>query len=289
MLCNICYPSKNVFPFEYELLTKEEIMNHKYIEHVYCTFCNKWYFNTDDCKSHCIMKHFQCPLCIYKYFISYADLLKHYKESHYVCSERECEKSDYIFKSREELTAHYKNFHYLNLKPEPPIERKETVKYMNPTHKERLTLKEIKKKIAKIKFTIPKKEFLKKIENNPSNENTKKIEEKRIEYLKNMLLKEGKEYLNIFLDFNSKKISELEFIKQIFTLSNGKDITNLMTPIFKILKNKSLEDNFNKFNKERKFPAFKKTISVTTKEPIKNKPEDTSYKFCVIDFTKDKK
>lgn len=295
ILCSVCYPAKSTFPFEYQLYTEKTILRHKHLEHVFCSFCNKWFYNTDECKSHCIKIHFQCSLCMHKYFNSYNELLIHYSEFHYACQEKECRKSDCVFKDYSELSDHYRDIHYKNVKYQAKIERKESVKFMDPTYKERISVKELESKIAKLNLTPKRKKPISFITKLPKEKEIKpfiipesNFEDQKLDYIKSLLAKKSEECLDCFIKYYLKKITALQFLEEMYEEIKTKDFFTLLSSVYKITKDKILEGEFIKFKKEKEFPSFKKNHLPQKERNEVHKKEQPrkEFKFCVIDKNK---
>lgn len=95
--------------------------NIKISRHHLCQFCDIWFYDLDQLYTHCKLSHLYCPVCEetnFSFYINYTELEKHFKNSHFVCHQKDCSADQYtnVFKTHNELAAHLKAQHNITLK-----------------------------------------------------------------------------------------------------------------------------------------------------------------------------
>ncbi|KAM0673430.1 hypothetical protein GVAV_003123 [Gurleya vavrai] len=107
ILCGECIHNKAEFPSEYTLYTAENISQHlklgtddenkrSFYGHIYCTFCQRYFYSADVCVKHCRTQHCICTICEsmnqrHNYLKNMDELKIHAKEMHYMCEIKGCE------------------------------------------------------------------------------------------------------------------------------------------------------------------------------------------------------
>ena len=133
MMCDLCTRNKKVFTHEHELFTVQELRKHEkfgddnpgaidqsgFRGHPECGFCRQRFYGDDELYTHCRDKHERCHICDRRnagrqqqYYVDYNSLEKHFREDHFLCSDREClEKKFVVFESEIDLKAHQLEAH----------------------------------------------------------------------------------------------------------------------------------------------------------------------------------
>ncbi|KAI5286541.1 hypothetical protein KEM54_006693, partial [Ascosphaera aggregata] len=127
-MCELCTKHKKVFTHEHELFTVNQLRKHeKYGDHVpgsadqsgfkghpECGFCRIRFYGDDELYAHCRDRHERCHICDRRsngcnpqYYVNYDALEEHFKQSHYLCLDKEClEKKFVVFENQMDLKAH---------------------------------------------------------------------------------------------------------------------------------------------------------------------------------------
>lgn len=133
ILCDLCTRNKKVFTHEHELFTVAELRKHEkfgddnpgavdqsgFKGHPECGFCRQRFYGDDELYTHCREKHERCHICDRRnpgrqqqYFADYNSLELHFRNDHFLCSDREClEKKFVVFESQIDLKAHQLDVH----------------------------------------------------------------------------------------------------------------------------------------------------------------------------------
>lgn len=133
IMCDLCTRNKKVFTHEHELFNVQELRNHEkfgddnpgaidqsgFRGHPECGFCRRRFYGDDELYTHCRDKHERCHICDRRnagrqqqYYVDYNSLEKHFRDDHFLCSDREClEKKFVVFESEIDLKAHQLEAH----------------------------------------------------------------------------------------------------------------------------------------------------------------------------------
>lgn len=133
VMCDLCTRNKKVFTHEHELFTMQELRKHEkfgddnpgavdqsgFKGHPECGFCRQRFYGDDELYSHCRFEHEKCHLCDrrshgreQRYYVNYNSLEDHFRQDHYLCSDKEClEKKFVVFESEIDLKAHQLEVH----------------------------------------------------------------------------------------------------------------------------------------------------------------------------------
>ncbi|CAK7245118.1 MAG: hypothetical protein STHCBS139747_006687 [Sporothrix thermara] len=131
-MCDLCTRHKKVFTHEHELFTDKALEKHMrhgddkpgavdqtgFRGHPLCGFCGERFYDDDKLYEHCRNKHERCFICDRRdsrqphYYRNYNELEKHFRNDHYICSDREClEKKFVVFEAELDLKAHQLSEH----------------------------------------------------------------------------------------------------------------------------------------------------------------------------------
>lgn len=128
-ICDLCSRHKKIFTHEHELYTDAALTKHMrkgddnpgaidqsgFKGHPICTFCNERFYGEDELYNHCRTKHEKCGVCETArvgdrqpvYYPDFDALSKHYRQEHWLCTEREClDNKHIVFGSELDLKAH---------------------------------------------------------------------------------------------------------------------------------------------------------------------------------------
>lgn len=133
MMCDLCTRNKKVFTHEHELFTVQELRKHEkfgddnpgatdqsgFRGHPECGFCRQRFYGDDELYTHCRDKHERCHICDRRnagrqqqYYVDYSSLEKHFRDDHFLCSDRDClEKKFVVFESEIDHKAHQLEIH----------------------------------------------------------------------------------------------------------------------------------------------------------------------------------
>ncbi|TGZ79560.1 hypothetical protein EX30DRAFT_308693 [Ascodesmis nigricans] len=133
VMCDLCTRHKKVFTHEHTLFTKAQLHKHErkgddnpgsetqsgFKGHPECRFCTKRFYSNDELYEHCRHNHERCFICDRRnvgqqpsYYIDYPALERHFKNSHFMCQDREClEKKFVVFEHEVDLKAHMLEAH----------------------------------------------------------------------------------------------------------------------------------------------------------------------------------
>ncbi|KAL3319677.1 hypothetical protein Ciccas_001645 [Cichlidogyrus casuarinus] len=115
--CDLCIKHARLLPSEFLPMTKEDLAKHLFYDskkktgHPPCNFCNRErFYEFEDLIRHIKETHFMCDICSYsglfEVFRQQSELFEHYESSHFVCDV--CKKEDVVsyFESSDELGLH---------------------------------------------------------------------------------------------------------------------------------------------------------------------------------------
>ncbi|MCJ1251627.1 hypothetical protein MMC30_008862 [Trapelia coarctata] len=133
MMCDLCTRNKKVFTHEHELFMAQELRKHEkfgddnpgaidqsgFRGHPECGFCRQRFYGDDELYTHCRDKHERCHICDRRnagrqqqYYVDYDSLEKHFRDDHFLCSDRDClDKKFVVFESEIDLKAHQLETH----------------------------------------------------------------------------------------------------------------------------------------------------------------------------------
>ncbi|KAL6121099.1 hypothetical protein NUSPORA_02038 [Nucleospora cyclopteri] len=117
-ICEVCLFRKFSFWDEIKLYDSyEEFKRHRKRNHIFCPFCEKFYFDLAEIRTHCRNEHQICTICDvmgkkHQYFRNYDDLERHFRSEHYCCTDSLCIKNHcFAFAFKSEIWGHYKEAH----------------------------------------------------------------------------------------------------------------------------------------------------------------------------------
>ncbi|KAI8796844.1 zinc finger protein 598 [Biomphalaria glabrata] len=130
--CDLCVTHLKIFPYQRKFYTRQTLAIHRrvgdeddksYKGHPLCEFCDTRYNDKDELWKHLRKDHFFCHFCDQRgsneFYDQYPDLVKHFSESHFLCSEDECASSStrftHAFASEIDLKAHKASVHSKNM------------------------------------------------------------------------------------------------------------------------------------------------------------------------------
>ncbi|KAL2163573.1 hypothetical protein VTH06DRAFT_5631 [Thermothelomyces fergusii] len=125
-MCDLCTRHKKVFAHEHDIFTDKQLTEHMrrgddkpgvpdktgFRGHPMCGFCRERFYDGDKLYEHCRNKHERCFICDRhspqpQYYLDYNELEKHFREAHFLCSDRGClEKKFVVFETELDLKAH---------------------------------------------------------------------------------------------------------------------------------------------------------------------------------------
>ena len=124
--CEICSESLKLFPYEFRLYTRQELVRHRregdpdnssYKGHPLCKFCDDRFLDNDTLHTHLRKVHFWCHICESEgkqdYYCNYLLLRNHFKLEHYLCEEGACQHEKYtsVFRNKLDIQAHRAKAH----------------------------------------------------------------------------------------------------------------------------------------------------------------------------------
>lgn len=132
-MCDLCTRNKKVFTHEHDFFSNQELRKHEKLGddnpgaidqsgfrgHPDCGFCRQRFYGDDELFTHCRDKHERCHICDRRsggsrpqYFVDYNALELHFRNDHFLCSEKDClEKKFVVFESEMDLKAHQLTTH----------------------------------------------------------------------------------------------------------------------------------------------------------------------------------
>lgn len=118
--CEVCLAHKKVFPSEYAVYSKAELLHHqqsKEAGHPSCELCGTLFYSEDELFTHRRERHEQCHLCRRhpgrpSYFRDYGELETHFRRDHFLCPEPLCLDLKFVvFETEMELKMHRAEVH----------------------------------------------------------------------------------------------------------------------------------------------------------------------------------
>lgn len=128
--CKICVKELRLFPFELKVYTRHLLVEHRrdgdrddksHKGHPLCKFCDDRYLDKDALFFHLKEKHFWCHFCEedgkQEYYDNYLLLRNHYRRSHFLCEEGQCQHEKYtsVFRTSIDFQAHKAKVHIRGL------------------------------------------------------------------------------------------------------------------------------------------------------------------------------
>ncbi|KAF7683088.1 E3 ubiquitin-protein ligase hel2 [Astathelohania contejeani] len=295
LMCPECTEHGRHFSKEIAVYTPSSLRQHRRGEldepgfpgHIFCIFCNEYFYDTELATKHCKQMHELCVHCDRqgrrcRYLRNYTELEGHYIEEHFCCDYARCrEKRCFSFTYKSELLEHLAVVHGHDNKTKlgdfiisskSLDTKKGKIKVMEPlivkANQENASTKyndrNINNPIAKDKASINANNNFNKNQNIPFHLNRinykKELEEeqKRNQLIEKLEPTHSKEIIKIISSFSLNTIGIEETFEQIEMLLGGKPTLKLMKDIQHYFKDKIYLDYLKKYENKIIFPPFKK-------------------------------